>query len=152
MWCVCVWVCWGWARVVAGAGDEASPRPNFDRSPAKKKNSETVSDNEALGSQCLGSLSRCRTQCINQNLKKKKNQHLTRIRIARQTAFPASQCSGWSGKWDTVIVLQKPKMTTQLHILQTNQFLLHSCDILQLIKQEQALTSGILVCSICKSS
>lgn len=33
MWCVWVWFCWVWANVVAGAGDDASPRPNFDRSP-----------------------------------------------------------------------------------------------------------------------
>lgn len=31
---------------------------------------------------------------------------LTRIRVACQTAFSASQRCGWSGKWNAVIVLQ----------------------------------------------
>ncbi len=44
-------------------------------------------------------------QCTNQTWV-----HLTRIRVACQTAFPASQCCGWSSKWDAVIVLHKEKI------------------------------------------
>lgn len=96
---------------MAGAGDEASPRPNFDRSPAKRKISDTVSDNEALGSQPLGPAPDAE-QNAQTKFKKKINLHLTRIRVARQTAFPASQCCGWSGKWDAVVVLHKAKIMT----------------------------------------
>lgn len=34
------------------------------------------------------------------------SKRLTRIRIAGQTALPASQCCCWGSKWDAIVILQ----------------------------------------------
>lgn len=75
--------------MVAGAGDDASPRPNFDKSPARAENQgrlERRDRRDEKGSRLVG--------------------RLTRVGVARQAAVSARQCRLRSCERDAVIILE----------------------------------------------
>lgn len=72
---------------------------------------------------------------------------LTRVRVARQAAVSAGQCCLGSCKRDAVIILEEGQSN---FLMQATKY--REVESVSLRAADAKLTSGILVCSICRSS